>query len=242
MIRADLYTLFRLKWIKLCTVFMLLVVFGMVLLQKTAMAYTVKIDRVLFLPMVMYGIAVAILISMTTGSDYDGAFIRNKLFAGNRRSRIYLSKEIANLVGGIGLYIATVMFTILISFGLFERNATPIKVLAFFLLGLFTCLVYIAIFSMVSLLSGNKATSGVVCLVLAFVLLFLSLYSHSILSQQGTESVLHEFLYDLNPTGQIAQISSMQCLNPTRYILLDCLLVLATNGVGLFFFSKKEFS
>ncbi len=240
MIQADLVKMFRTKWIKICTIFMLFVAIGMILMQKTAMDYTVQLDRVLFLPMTMYGIASAVLVSMTCGSDYDGGFIRNKVFAGRTKKSIYLSNELANFTGGIVMYLITFGFTMLIGLVMFERNVSFGEIMEFFALGLCTCLAYTSIYYMLAMLIGHKATSAVVCMVLAFAMLFLGMYSNTFFIQNDSGSLIQEVLFDLNPTGQIAQVSAMKCLNSIRYILMDIGWILITNVIGICVFNSRE--
>jgi hypothetical protein len=239
--RSDIYLMFRLKWLKLSMLFMLLAASALVAMQKLAMDYVVKIDRVLFLPLVMYGIAVAALISMTSGSDFDEGFIRNKLFAGQSRRQIYLAHEVANLVGAIVLYCITVLFTLVISIKMFEINVSIQTLAVYFFLGLFTCVAYSCIFHMIAMLAGRPFLSSAICLILAVLMLLLSIYTNSALVQGNEPNAFHLFLYDLNPTGQIAQLSSMQVLNPLRSITLDVLWVLITHAIGLSLFGKKAF-
>lgn len=241
MMRADIYMMFRMKWLRLSILFMLMVSSALIAMQKSAMDYVVKIDRVLFLPLVMYGIVAAALISMTTGCDYAQGFIRNKLFTGKGRRSIYLSQEIANLVGALVLYCVTVLFTLVLGILLFEINVTAKTIAAYFLLGLATTVAYSCIFHMLAMLAGHSTLSAVTTLVLAVLMLLLSIYSNSALVQGNGTSMVHQFLYDLNPTGQIAQLSSLHCLNPIRYIALDGFWILITHAIGLPLFSKKEF-
>ncbi len=240
MIQADLIKMFRMKWVKICTLFMLFIAIMMIWTQKTGMDYVVKLDRVLFLPMTMYGIAAAVLVSMTCGADYDGGFIRNRVFAGKTKRSIYLSNGLANLAGGLVMYLITFGFTLLLGKGLFERNVSFGQILGFFVLGLLTCVVYISIFYMLAMLIGHKATAAVVCMVLAFAMLFMGMYSNTFFIQHDTGNLLQEVLFDFNPTGQIAQVSAMKCLNPVRYVFSDIVWVLVTNMIGIGLFERKE--
>lgn len=240
MIQADLIKMFRMKWVKICTLFMLFIAIMMIVMQKTGMDFVVKLDRVVFLPMTMYGIAAAVLVSMTCGADYDGGFIRNKVFAGKTKRRIYLSNELANLAGGVVMYVITFGFALLLGLGMFERNVSFGEILGFFVLGLLTCVVYISIFYMLAMLIGHKATAAVVCMVLAFAMLFLGMYSNTFFIQNDTGNLLQEVLFDFNPTGQIAQVSAMKCLSPVRYVLFDIVWVLVTNMIGIGIFKRKE--
>lgn len=240
MIQADMFKMFRMKWIKICTLFMLLVATMMIVMQNTAMDYEVGLDRVIFLPMTMYGIAASVLVSMVCGSDYEGGFIRNKVFSGNRKGSIYFSNQLANWAGGAAMYLVTFAFTLTIGLGMFERNVSFGEIGNFFVLGFLASMVYISIFCMLAMLIGNKATAAVTCMVLAFAMLFVGMYSNTFFIQNDSGSLMQEILFDLNPTGQIAQVSAMKCLNPVRYVLIDIGWIIITNVVGIYIFQHRE--
>lgn len=240
MIQADMFKMFRMKWIKICTLFMILIATMMIVMQNTAMDYEVGLDRVVFLPMTMYGIAASVLVSMVCGSDYEGGFIRNKIFAGNRKSSIYFSNQLANWAGGVVMYLVTFAFTLTIGLGMFERNVSFGEIGRFCVLGFLTSTVYISIFCMLAMLIGNKATAAVTCMVLAFAMLFVGMYSNTFFIQNDSGSLMQEILFDLNPTGQIAQVSAMKCLNPVRFVMIDIGWLIITNIVGIFIFQHRE--
>lgn len=53
---------------------MILVSTGFIWMQKTAMSYTVMLDRVIFLPMSIFGLVLSVMISFLIGEDFDGGF------------------------------------------------------------------------------------------------------------------------------------------------------------------------
>lgn len=240
MIQADLFKMFRMKWVKICTLFMLFIATVLIVTQKTGMDYVVQLDRVIFLPMTMYGIAASVLVSMICGSDYEGGFIRNKVFAGKTKRNIYFSNELANWAGGTVMYLFTFGFAMALGLNMFERNVSFYEIGVFFILGFLTCMTYISIFCMPAMLIGNKATAAVTCMVLAFAMLFASMYSNTFFIQNESGNLMQEVLFDLNPTGQIAQVSAMKCLNPVRFVLIDIAWILITNLVGIGVFNYKE--
>lgn len=54
--------------------------------QATSMDYTVPLSRVIFLPMSLYGIAMAAFVSVFVGTGFSDGFIRNKMLAAIRRT------------------------------------------------------------------------------------------------------------------------------------------------------------
>ena len=97
-LKAELYKIFHEKWLYLACFFMIIFSIGFILMQKTAMSYTVGINRVVFLPMVMYGIVISVLISLFVSEEFDEGFIKNKIISNNNRREIYLTGLLSNLI------------------------------------------------------------------------------------------------------------------------------------------------
>ena len=55
----------------------------------------------------------------------------------------------------------------------------------------------------------------------------------------GFAKTVYAYLHDLNPTGQAAQLSSMEIFNPARWIFCDVLWMLF-SGVGCAIFSRQN--
>lgn len=224
-----------------------------IVMQYTAMDYEVSIDRVIFLPMSFYGVITAALVSLFIGDDFSDGVIRNKLVAGRSRSAIYLSNLITVWSACILLYIAILTMTLGIGSGLFENNVTIAELWEFLGLGLLTCLSYGSLFGLLSMVIGNKSTAVLTCMGLSFVMLFLSLHTNDVVVQTeykngvlnshfvtGIRRFIYEFMHDINPTGQAAQLSAMKCLNPGRWILCSFIWILIAVAVGNVVFQKKD--
>lgn len=253
LLRSDAYHMYRKKWIWLCVAAMVLITIAFCVMQYTAMDYSVTVDRVIFLSMTFFGIAVAALISIYAGEDYSDGVIKNKIISGHSRRTIYLSKYIVGLTACVVVYLFTLMVSIPIGVHYFEVNVTTGEIIKFVILGVFTCLAYGSIYFMITMITGNKSVAVAICMALAFAMLFLSLNINSSLVQEeykdgilnphyvgGAKRLLYEFLFDLNPTGQVAQLSQMKCLSPIRFVLVDLLWVLLSCVTGVFFFKKKD--
>ena len=88
-LKAELYRIVHEKWLMIASIGMILFSCGFIAMQKTAMGYTVGIDRVLFLPMVVYGIVISVLVSVFACEEFDDGFIKNKIIAVNNRGEIF---------------------------------------------------------------------------------------------------------------------------------------------------------
>lgn len=250
---ADTYRIFRKKWFWLWSLAMAALAAAFCVMQHTAIDYTVGIDRVIFLPMSFYGVAASALVSQTIGGDFDSGVLRLKLSAGHGRPAVYLSYFAASLCACAALFLITTAVSLLIALPLFEINVSPGDVLRFTALGILTSLSYGSIACLLSMLIGGRASSVAACTVLSFAMLFIALNTNAVVMQQpfkdglpnphytgGTMRSLYEFLYDLNPTGQAAQLSSMICLHPARWISLDALLTAAAGALGCMLFARRD--
>ncbi len=253
LLRADFYRMYHNKKIWMCVAVMIMTTIFFVIMQYSAMDYAVAFSRVIFLPMTFYGIAIAALISFFVGEDFSDGAIRNKIVAGRSRSTIYLSNLICAWSACALVYTVTVMVTVGIGINFFENDVTLADFLKYFMLGQFTGIAFGSIFAMLSLLIGNKVTSVMICMGLAFGMLFLCLHTNQILVQEqykngvlnphfadGVKRMVYEILHDINPFGQVAQLSSMTCLNVIRWICMDIFWMVVSIGLGNVLFFRKD--
>lgn len=253
LLAADFYRMYKSRRFWICLASMGIIAVAFIIMQYTAMDYIVAIDRVLFLPMSFYGVCIAALISLFVGTDFSDGFIRNKLIVGRKRNSIYLSNLVVSWTACLIIYIFTIAVTMGIGRHLFENNVTVAGFSHFFLLGMFTCLAFGSIFCMLSMLIGEKSTSVMICMGLAFGMLFLCLRTNQILVQEeykngmlnpyyvsGVQRILCELLHDFNPFGQVAQLSSMKYLNPVRWIVADLFWMAVAAGLGRILFKGRD--
>lgn len=150
------------------------------------------------------------------------------------------------------IYLLTVAVTGGIGLQFFENNILLREFLEFLALGIFSCMAFGSIFCMVTMLLGNKTLSVMVCMGLSFFMLFLCLHTNQIVVQQTytngvpnphyvdvIKRMIYELLHDLNPFGQIAQLSSMKYYNSIRWIGLDIFWIFSA-GLGSALFCKKD--
>ncbi|MDO5147599.1 MAG: hypothetical protein Q4D60_11420 [Eubacteriales bacterium] len=248
LLRADGARLLRSRTFWLCIGGMLLMAAGFIFMQYTAMDYKVPLSRVVFLPVSFYGIVTAALISLYVGQDFQDGGIRNKVIAGNKRTHVYFSSVIMSCLACAAVFLVTTFFTAITSYGLFSHDAELTEIFQYCILGLFMSLAYGSLFSMIALLCRNKTTSIVLCMFIAFFLLFLCLHTNQILMQPeykngvlnphyvtGAKRWIYELLHDGNPSGQSAQLSAMHCLNPIRFLVCDIIWMGITAACGNIF-------
>lgn len=250
---ADLYRMFHSKKIGIALLAMLGVAGMMIMMQHTAMDYEVPLSRVIFLPMTFFGLASAAFIGFFVGEDFSDGTVRNKIVAGSRRSDIYMSQMISTWTACMVLYAITIFLTVSVSLPLFAHDVTSGEIAIYFGLGCLTVFAMGSLFCMISMLIGNRSVAITVCMGLAFVMLFLCLHTNQIIAQSpykdgvlnphyvdGGKRIFYELIHDLNPMGQIAQLSEMKYLSSVRWIMMDVVWLIASLGVGTLVFAKKD--
>ena len=244
LLRADFYRMYRKKWFWLCVLFMIALAAAFVMLQYTAMEYTVGLDRVIFLPLSFFGVASGALLSLFAGEDFSDGVIRNKMIAGAKRSSIYLSNLSVSIVASLTVYLFTIAVTIGVGVWLFVWNVSVWEIMFYLILGLFCCAAYACIYAMCAMLLAKKSTAVVVCMGLSFFLLFLALHTNQMMIQLlGTGEAMelwYGILHDFNPCGQAAQLSQMKCLNAVRFVAADIGWIVASVCIGTWLFGKKD--
>ena len=237
-LKAELYKIFHEKWLLLACFFMIIFSIGFILMQKTAMSYTVGINRVVFLPMVMYGIVISVLISVFVSEEYDDGFIKNKVISNNNRREIYLTGLLSNMIASLIVYLITALFTLIVSYFLFSINISIWDYVSFFIFGIFIMLVFVGIFYLVSIVVGKKSKALIINMGLAFIMLIAALIMNGMLMTDN--NFLMQIIYNLNPYGQTAQLTSMECLDMKESIKIDAFLFIIFTVCGIKYFNKKD--
>jgi len=252
LLTADIFRAYRSKWFWLCLAAMLCMSASFVIMQYTAMDYTVALSRVIFLPMSFFGMIIAALVSLFVGEDFSDGFIRNKIIAGHSRRSIFASNLIASTAACVIIYLVSTLFTLAFGYLLFERDITFSNFILCLEIGIGMCFAYSSIYCTITMLSGNKTTAAVICMALAFSLFCLCLHTNQVMVQpqykngvlnpayvDGILKRVYAFFHDFNPTGQAAQLSTMNIFNAARCVLCDLLWIM-TAGVGCLVFRRKN--
>ena len=253
LLRADFLRLRKSNPFRLCLIGMLVLASGFMVMQATGMDFTVPLSRVIFLPMSMYGIAMATFVSVFVGTDFSDGVIRNKLLTANHRRSLVLSHILVSCAACVIVYVAVTAFTTGIGQFFFENNVEALEFIRLFLLGIGMSLATGCLFTVVTLLCGNKTHAIVWCMALAFGMLFLCLHTNEVLVQTeykdgvlnphyvgGLRRAFVGILHDLNPCGQAAQLSAWKVWHPIRGLLLNLLLIVGSSALGCGLFRRKD--
>ncbi len=239
-LKAELYKITHEKWLVVACLSMIIFSIGFIAMQKTAMTYTVGLDRVVFLPMVMYGIVISVLISVFVSEEFDDGFIKNKIIANNNRREIYLMGLLSNFIASLIVYVIANLFTLVVSYNLFPVNITIVDYISYFIFGIFIMLAFLGIFYLISIIFSKKSKVIIINMGLAFIMLIVALIMNGMLMADYNAFV--KFIFDLNPYGQIAQLTSMQNFDMFRCIAIDVVVFILFSICGIKYFDKKDIS
>ena len=252
-LRADFIRLRKSFAFRLSLFGILALASAFMFMQATGMDYTVGLNRVIFLPMSLYGIAMAAFVSVFVGTDFSDGFIRNKILASDHRSDLVISHIIVSCSGGLLIYMIVTAFSTGIGRFFFENNMDSKVFFKYFLLGIGMSLVTCCMFSVITVLCGKKTQAIIGCMGLAFGMLFLCLHTNEVLVQTeykdgvlnpnyvgGIRRMVYGFLHDLNPCGQAAQLSGWEVWHPARMVLIDLLLIIGLTVMGCRLFDRKD--
>lgn len=234
-------------------------------------SYIIHLDGDCFSIAVFIGIMAAIFAALFIGTEYSDGTMRNKIIVGRTRSAIYLA-NLLTVVGATTLWLVTY-------FALYLAVGVPL--LGWFTLEITSILIFTsmtfalafasaAIFVLIAMLCQNKAISAILCILVAFGMLFVTSYLQAILSQpetitsyqtvgkgngiyeetvytidnpnyvRGWKRELYKFLADFIPAGQALQVTSLDVARPALLSVYSLLIFMLSTGAGICFFHKKD--
>lgn len=237
-LKSELYKIAHEKWLMIATLCMIIFSIGFIAMQMTAMTYSVGINRVAFLPMVMYGIVISVLVSVFVSEEFDDGFIKNKIIATDNRRQIYTMGLLSNILASFAVYLTANFFTLIVSYFLFPINITVGEYLSFFIFGIFIMLSFVGIFYFISIIVSRKSKAIIMNMGLAFLMLIASMIINGMLAYDN--GLFIQFLFDLNPYGQIAQLTGMESLNMLRCLLIDIAVFALFTICGIKYFDNKD--
>lgn len=253
LLRADFMRLRKSFAFRLTLTGMLVLAEFFMVMQATAMDYSVPLSRVIFLPMSLYGIGMAAFVSVFVGTDFSDGFIRNKLLTARNRGSLVVSQIIVSCAACLIVYIVITVFSAEVGRFFFENNVDGAVFFRFFVLGIGMSLATGCLFSVVTMLCCNKTQAILWCMGLAFGMLFLCLHTNEILVQTeykdgvlnphyvgGIRRWICSVLHDLNPCGQAAQLSAWMVWHPVRAMSFNVLVIGVSSALGCVLFHKKD--
>ena len=233
-------------------------------MQKSG--YINNIDNGFFACALFIGIVMAVFCSLFIGTEYSDGTIRNKVVIGHKRTSIYLSNLIVCAIVSVVMCAAFFIAYLCVGIPLLGFFEMEIKLVLLFALAVFVlAIAFVSIFTLISMLNHNKAITAVVCILLAFLLLFAGAQLNQMLNEPETnmgltmtengqeyeefpnpkylddgERKVFQFVYDFIPGGQVVQFMLLEVNNIAVLPVYSLIIIGLTTGVGLFFFRKKE--
>ncbi len=228
--------------------------------------YNRSLDDYYFHFAVVIGLFSALLCSMFLGTEYSDGTIRNKLIVGHTREGIYLANLAATFVATL-LMVAVWLVGALVgvpALGFWEMGMPHL------LLYLLTAVLFVAafssIFTLISMLSTNKALTVAISIFLFLGLLVMASMIYNGLQQPemassvemtmggiqmgepqpnpdyvgGAKRAVYEFLLDFLPTGQGILMWQLGIANYVRMALSSVFLTVVPTVCGIALFKRKN--
>ena len=149
--------------------------------------YINNIDNGFFACALFIGIVMAVFCSLFIGTEYSDGTIRNKVVIGQKRTSIYLSNFIICAIVSIVMCAAFLIAYLCVGIPLLGFFEMGIKLVLLFTLAVFVLsIAFASIFTLISMLNHNKAITAVVCILLAFLFLFVGAQLNRMLNEPET--------------------------------------------------------
>lgn len=127
--------------------------------------------------------ALAAIVPLFVGNEYSDGTIRNKIVVGHHRVSVYLSILITSILMEC-IFILVWTAAYLLPGVILMEHANPLWVYLYLYLGMFLELAaFTALFTLFTMLLGNKAASAVVCIFAAFLLMMQGIVVKSMLDE-----------------------------------------------------------
>ncbi|MCI9596324.1 MAG: ABC transporter permease subunit [Firmicutes bacterium] len=162
--------------------------------------YTAHLEDGFFICAVFAAVLLSVFCSLFVGTEYSDGTIRNKIIIGHKRTDLYLSNLLTNMATGAVMcmvWFAAYLCAGIPLLGFFQVRGAVILLLTIAVL-LLSC-AFSALFTMVSMLNASKAGAAVICMLVAFLLLFTGTYLNARLQEPETYPV-----YDYVVVGEDA--------------------------------------
>ncbi|MBD5161819.1 MAG: ABC transporter permease subunit [Oscillibacter sp.] len=215
----------------------------------------------------MSGVVLSAFCSLFIGTEYSDGAMRNKLAVGHSRTAVYLADLTVCAAAGVLVCCGYILPMIAVGVPLLGPFTLSVPALLWFTLCAFLMTAALcAVFTMIALLNQNKAVVAIICIFLAYFLLFLGIYLNSRLTEQavipareyiengrilvreampnpsyvqGLKRRIFEVLYDL-PGCQAVQLLAAAEACPVRLPLVSLCAVAVSTGAGLLLFRRKD--
>lgn len=213
------------------------------------------------------GVVLSAFVSLFVGAEYSDGTIRCKILAGHSRGAIYLANLLTCAAAGVLLCLGYILPLMAVGVPLMGFFQMELSAILWFTLCVFVMIAALAtIFVLVVMLNQNKAVSAIVCIFLAYFLLFLGIFFNSRLTEpemipareyvedgqimyqeaypnpgyvQGAKRAVYTGLYAL-PGCQAVWLAAEADACPWPLPLVSLLTAAVSAGVGTALFRRKD--
>lgn len=229
-----------------------------------------NVDGLLFAGGLYIVFAASVFLGIFVGTEYSDGTLRNKILIGHSRFSVYLSKLIVCTLADILLHLVYLALTLILGWLLLHGTAIPTEeILKFSVLGILTFAALSALLLMISMLIPSKAAGSITGLILTVAMFFTMLVVNDILrapeyyegyTYENTDTgetitvesrkntnyptglmrKVYECINDVLPVSQLYQICTQDDSHAKQMAGYDLVLFLATTGIGIFAFERKD--
>lgn len=215
---------------------------------------------------VFAAIILSVFCSLFFGTEYSDGTVRNKIMVGHKRIDIYLANLITSMLAGFVLCLAFFLAHLCVGLPLFGQFETDLKIILLFTIIIFVLIfAFSAFFTMIAMMSSNKAVTAVICTLSIFLLIIVGTYLNARLNEpknfssvyqteegfyesdvpnpnylEGTEREVYQFFYDFIPGGQLIQCTTMTAENPQLLMVYSLIIFAVSTSLGLSVFRQKD--
>lgn len=228
--------------------------------------YQYSIDNYYFHFALLIGFFCTLFSSMFFGTEFSDGTIRNKIIVGHTRENIYLVSLITTFTATLVIMSVWLVSALVAVPTLGFWKIGVFRLFLFLLISVMFVLAYSAIFTVINMLSSNKALTVLISILLFLgLLVFASVIYNSLsepetvsgvlITQNGLEMAepspnpnyitgvkreIYSFIVDFLPTGQGIRLWQLEITNPVRMLASSLFIAVISTAGGLFAFKKKN--
>lgn len=237
-------------------------------LSARSLGIDLSLDNRYYIFVLVAGVVLSAFCPLFLGAEHGGGALRCKVLAGHARTAIYLADLLTSAAVGALLCLGYIVPLLAVGtplLGWFQMELWAVVRFTAFALVMTAALG--AIFTLVSLLQENRAVSAVICIFLAYFLLFLGIYLHTRLTEpvmmpareyvengeivrqaaypnpgyvQGLQRAVYTGLCALPGCQAVWLAATAAEACPWQLLLASLLAAAAVTGAGLALFRRKD--
>ena len=254
LVSAEIGRLLRSKLFYLAEFVMaaLAVFISLMLYADMKQGYFHAIDHGMFFFMFYVGIILAVFVSLFLGTEYDEGTLRNKVIAGHTRGSIYAAYLTVCILQAVVLELTYMIVYLAIAVPLLGVLVCSAETACLVFVGcVFALISYVSVYVLISVNCTKKATTAVLCMLIALAMFFSAIYLQQKLAgaaaDPGYLSAMEEkvcrLFYDILPGGQGMQLAGLMAEKLSfswRWPVWSAVICLVTSGTGIALLRKKD--